>query len=81
MCMTSYSCFINYYYYTLCTHIQASRGGKKRAPIAIPKKNKPSGGGNQMSNELFAKLKKRRGIQKDGKYSDPLLVVLTDSES
>ena len=47
---------------------QASRGGKRRAPIEVPKKEQSQS--NQVSNELFMKLKKRRGKQDGGKIRD-----------
>ena len=48
--------------------VKASRGGKRRAPIEVPKKEQSEG--NQMSNELLMKLKRRRGKQDEGKLPE-----------
>ena len=39
--------------------------GSKRPPVAVPEK-KPATQASQMSNELFQKLKRRRGQQGEG---------------
>jgi len=52
--------------------VQATRGGKKRAPIELPKKDK--GGASAVNNELFAKLRRRR--QQEGGWNGVAPVII-----
>ena len=48
--------------------------GSKRPPVAVPEK-KPATQASQMSNELFQKLKRRRGQQGEGIEMDDSTLI------